>query len=108
MIDGNGVFRTRQGYTVTPNKIARDSHLSMDAKGLYLIIAAWTTHDNLYCSKDFFRKESHVKLNVFDKAWRELIAAGLIKEFVKGKIVSCELGSQDESRTQIQELKVML
>lgn len=106
-MDKEGVFRSKPGYTVTPNRIARSKGISMEAKGLYLLINSYLNNEIVTYSKDFFMVESGISEREFNHSWEELVTAGLIKEY-RGEVIQYDLLDRPKRRDiqKVEGLKV--
>lgn len=77
--ESSGVFRTKKGFTVIQNSIAKDRNLSLKAKGLYLtIMSVITMPDKTWHKSDFLSMIPEGE-KAFENAWKELRNAGYIK-----------------------------
>lgn len=75
----SGAFRKKDGFTIVQNTLAKDSSISMKAKGLYLVIRAHITDPNkVYTKKDFVGMVAEGD-KAFENAWNELKNAGFLK-----------------------------
>lgn len=78
----DGIFRSKNGYTVVQNTISRDRTISMKAKGLYLIIQSYITMpDKKWLKSDFMRMVPEGEKS-FNSAWKELKLTGYLKTHV--------------------------
>lgn len=75
-----GRIRKKDGFTMVMNEIARDSRLSLRAKGVYLLVQSYITMPDREWQKKDFVKMVHESRNVFDGAWDELKRCGYIKK----------------------------
>ena len=75
----SGAFRSKTGFTVVNNNIAKDKTISLKTKGLYLLIQSYITMpDKIWYKKDFFNMASEGR-KAFDSAWNELKERGYLK-----------------------------
>lgn len=75
----SGAFRSKTGFTVVNNNIAKDKTISLKTKGLYLLIQSYITMpDKIWYKKDFFNLASEGR-KAFDSAWNELKERGYLK-----------------------------
>ena len=75
----DGVFRSKKGFTVVQNIIAKNDGLSLKAKGLYLVIQANITMPNKQWKKTDFMNMTKEGRKAFDSAWNELKEFGFLK-----------------------------
>ena len=78
----DGVFRSKKGFTVVQNSITKDEGLSLRAKGLYVLIQAYITMPDKNYNKSDFQKMVAEGKCTFEAAWKELKAAGFIKQHI--------------------------
>ena len=74
-----GFFRSKKGFTVVQNEITRDTHISLKAKGLYLVIQAYISMPDKKWTKEDFRNLTKEGKKAFDSAWKELKDFGYLK-----------------------------
>ena len=75
----NGVFiRKDVPFTQVPNRVLRDKHLSLGAKGLFSVILSYITIPNFTLYKAYLRKINADKKYSFDKKWTELKSSGYL------------------------------
>ena len=81
----NRVWKVKDGYSFLPHQLAQDENLSLQAKGLAAVIC-------LVCIKQSESTVSIIELwkAIVDcggeNAYKELLAAGYIEDFLKGRI----------------------
>ena len=61
-----GFFRSKKGFTVVQNEITRDTHISLKAKGLYLVIQAYISMPDKKWTKEDFRNLTKEGKKAFD------------------------------------------
>ena len=74
-----GFFRSKKGFTVVQNEITRDTHISLKAKGLYLVIQAYISMPDKKWTKEDFMRPAKEGNKAFDSAWKELKESGYLK-----------------------------
>ena len=74
-----GFFRSKKGFTVVQNEITRDTHISLKAKGLYLVIQAYISMPDKKWTKEDFMRLAKEGNKAFDSAWKELKESGYLK-----------------------------
>ena len=74
-----GCNRSKKGFTVVQNEITRDTHISLKAKGLYLVIQTYISMPNKKWTKEDFRNLTKEGKKAFDSAWKELKDFGYLK-----------------------------
>lgn len=74
-----GFFRSKKGFTVVQNEITRDTHISLKAKGLYLVIQAYISMPDKKWTKEDFRNLTKEGKKAFDSTWKELKDFGYLK-----------------------------
>lgn len=78
----DGVFRSKKGFTVVQNSVTKDNSISLRAKGLYVLMQTYITMpDRKYKKSEFMKMVPEGKCT-FEAAWKELKAAGFIKQHV--------------------------
>ena len=81
----NRIWKVKDGYSFLPHQLAQDENLSLQAKGLAAVIC-------LVCIKQSESTVSIIELwkAIVDcggeNAYKELLAAGYIEDFLKGHI----------------------
>lgn len=80
-MNDNGVFRRKNGFTITGNTVVRDIRLSMKAIGLYVRIMSYITLDDFMLTKSFIKSKCQEKEKAFDSAWNELKERGYLKVY---------------------------
>lgn len=84
-MENNRIWKIKDSYSFLPNQLAQDENLSLQAKGLAVVIC-------LACIKQVASTVSIIELRnaVLDcggeNAYKELLAAGYIEDFLKGHI----------------------
>ena len=68
------------GLTVIPNNVINDRNLSFDAKGLYAYILSLP--DNSKFSPELIMERTPDSPETIEKAFRELMEAGLLRKFL--------------------------
>jgi hypothetical protein len=88
LIDGgkcvleNGAFRKKKVYfSQVSNSALRDKELSLKAKGLYALIQSYITIEGFTLYKSMLLKECKESKTAFDRAWKELIDSGYLKQY---------------------------
>lgn len=74
-----GFFRSKKGFTVVQNEITKDVHISLKAKGLYLVIQAYISMPDKKWTKEDFKNLTKEGNKAFDSAWKELKDFGYLK-----------------------------
>lgn len=77
----SGIFRKKKGFTIVGNNVARDTSLSLKAKGLYMLISSFITIDNFRLSKKYLIALSKDGKSAFESAWNDLKSAGYLKVY---------------------------
>ena len=95
-----GFFRSKKGFTVVQNEITRDTHISLKAKGLYLVIQAYISMPDKKWTKEDFRNLTKEGKKAFDSAWKELKDFGYLKavsythlDVYKRQAMCCQQGN---------------
>ena len=78
----NAIHEKRSGYTIVTNTAIRDNELTLQAKGLYAMVASYITLSDAVTdftlSKEFLSKHCWNGRKSFDSAWRELKKHGYL------------------------------
>ena len=78
----DGYFRNKKGFTIVQNNISQNKELTLRAKGLYTTIQAYITMPDKKWLKSSFLAEVPEGKGAFEAAWKELKAAGFIKQHI--------------------------
>lgn len=79
MEEMNGKFREEEGFAIARNSMARNKNLSLEAKGLYILICSFLSADKPDITKEFLVGQCREKKKAFDSAWNELLNMGYLK-----------------------------
>ncbi len=96
IMNGNGVFKKKKGFTIVVNTITRNSNLSLKAKGLFSLISSYITMEELKLTKNFIFNKCMEGEKAFNSTWIELKEKGYLKVYMRpgsenGWIVEYEL-----------------
>lgn len=80
----NGGFRQKKiNFTMVQNSVIRNRKMSLSAKGLYSLIQSYITMpDRVWKKTDFENMCEAEGKKKFDRIWKELIDAGLLKVYI--------------------------
>ena len=80
----NGGFRQKKiNFTMIQNSVIRNRKMSLSAKGLYSLIQSYITMpDKTWRKSDFENMCESEGKKKFDRIWKELIDAGLLKVYI--------------------------
>ncbi len=77
-----GFLSKRYNFSQVSNNAVDDENLSIEAKGLYVIIQRWVTYySSQRLDKEFLRKKCGVGIDKFNRIWSELKSNGYIKQY---------------------------
>lgn len=71
--------QNKKSFTLIAEDILFSTELSLSAKGIYMMIKSLATFSGFVISKDYFYKRSGMSFKTFDKAWKELTRAKILK-----------------------------
>jgi len=74
----DGQFRKKKGFTAVQNAVAKNTDISLKAKGLYLLIQAFITMPGVSWKKSDFEKMCKEGTKAFNSAWDELKNKGYL------------------------------
>ena len=81
----DGQFRKKRGFTAVQNAVAKNTDISLKAKGLYLLIQAFITMPDVSWKKSDFEAMCKEGTKAFNSAWDELKNKGYlhVKHFLR-------------------------
>ena len=74
----DGQFRKKRGFTAVQNAVAKNTDISLKAKGLYLLIQAFITMPDVSWKKSDFEAMCREGTKAFNSAWDELKNKGYL------------------------------
>ena len=74
----DGQFRKKRGFTAVQNAVAKNTDISLKAKGLYLLIQAFITMPDVSWKKSDFEAMCKEGTKAFNSAWDELKNKGYL------------------------------